>query len=110
VGGLLMNLMINKEVINSTTIFKLEGMLDISTANVIQSCLDEINKIDSLIVDFSGLEFIDSTGIGAIMNAIYLSQEKGFRLKLQGINELTHEVFETVGLYKILEVMQGEVA
>ena len=65
--------------------------------------------METLIIDFSGLEFIDSTGIGSIMNAIYLSQEKGFKLQLKGVDELTHTVFEMVGLYQILEALQGEV-
>jgi hypothetical protein len=43
------------------------------------------------------------------MNAIYLSQEKNFKLRLQGIDELTHTVFDTVGLYQILEAFHGEV-
>ena len=71
--------------------------------------LEELGNIETLIIDFSGLEFIDSTGIGSIMNAIYLSQEKSFKLQLKGVDELTHTVFEMVGLYQILEAFQGEV-
>jgi anti-anti-sigma factor len=59
---------------------------------------------------FNELEFIDSTGMGAIINTIYLSQEKSFQLKLEGINEVIYEVFETVGLFQILEVIQKEIA
>lgn len=104
-----MDLEVKKEVQDLTTTLKIKGILDISTTNVIEPYLEEIDKIDMLIIDFSELEFIDSTGIGSIMNAIFLSQEKSFKLKLQGINDLTHVVFETVGLYEILEAIQGEV-
>ncbi|WP_100407023.1 STAS domain-containing protein [Bacillus solitudinis] len=89
---------------------KLKGVLDISTTNLIDPYLEEIDeKIISLNIDFGGLEFIDSTGIGSIMNAIHLSQEKNFKLRLQGIDEITHQVFELVGLYTVLEAIQGEV-
>jgi anti-anti-sigma factor len=104
-----MNLEIEKEVLDLTTILKIKGVLDISTTNIIEPYLEEIDKIDILIIDFEDLGFIDSTGIGSIINALYLSQEKSFKLKLQGIDELTHIVFETVGLYQILEAFQGEV-
>jgi anti-anti-sigma factor len=104
-----MSLVVEKEIKEQTLILKIKGVLDISTTHVIEPYLEEIEHIETVILDFSGLEFIDSTGIGAIMNAIYLSQEKNFRLKLQGMNELTHNVFETVGLYQILEAIQGEV-
>ena len=103
------DLTVKKEVKDLTTILRIKGILDISTTNRIDPFLDEIEKIEMLIIDFSELEFMDSTGIGSIINAIHLSQEKGFKLKLQGINELTHSVLETVGLYQILNAIQGEV-
>lgn len=103
-----MGLIVYKELQGLTTILHLEGVLDISTSNVIEPYFDDIGNIDTLIFEFSKLEFIDSTGIGAIMNAIYLSQEKHFIIKFQGIDVLTHQVFEAVGLYQILEAMQRE--
>lgn len=104
-----MELLVTKEIDGSTTIFKLRGILDITTANVIEPYLEEIKQIDTLIIDFSELEFIDSTGIGSIMDAIYLSKEKNYQIKFRGVGDLTHQVFDTVGLYRILDAMQGEV-
>jgi anti-anti-sigma factor len=104
-----MTLTVEKEVQELTITLKLNGILDISTTNLIDPYLEEIVDIETLIIDFSGLEFIDSTGIGSIMNAIYLSQEKNFKLQLKGVDELTHTVFEMVGLYQILEAFKGEV-
>jgi anti-anti-sigma factor len=105
-----MNLKVEKEVQETTLTLLISGILDISTNNVIDPHLEEINdEINMLIIDFSGLEFIDSTGIGSIMNAIHLSQEKQFKLRFQGVHELTHQVFEMVGLYQILEAVQAEV-
>lgn len=104
-----MSLTVRKDVQGGTTIFTLKGILDISTSNVIDPYLDDLGDINILVLDFSELEFIDSTGIGSIINAIYLTQEKNFTLKLQGIDELTHQVFETVGLYQILNAIQEEV-
>jgi anti-anti-sigma factor len=98
-----MELTVHKEVQEQTTTFILKGMLDISTSKVIEPYLNDIGDIKVLILDFSELEFIDSTGIGSIIDAIYLSQEKNFTLKLKGIDEAIHEVFETVGLYQILD-------
>lgn len=105
-----MSLAIEKEKAGATTILKITGILDISTTNVIQPHLEIAGeKIDTLVFDFSNLEFIDSTGIGAIIEAIYRSQEEKFSIKFQGLNEATNEIFETVGLFKILEAVHGEV-
>ena len=105
-GGIKMDLKVKVEVQEEATIFKLKGILDISTNKVIESYLNKISNTKELILDFSELEFIDSTGIGSIINAIYMSQEDHFALKLTGVDETIHEVFETVGLYQILETIQ----
>ncbi|MCI2256045.1 STAS domain-containing protein [Domibacillus sp. PGB-M46] len=102
-------LTIEKEVQNVTAILKIKGLIDITTTNIIDLYMEDIGNVETVLIDFSSLEFIDSTGIGSIMNAIYLSKEKNFKLKLQGIDEITNEVFETVGLYDILEAFDGEV-
>jgi anti-anti-sigma factor len=104
-----MELTVKKVIQGSTVILTLNGILDISTTNLIDPYLEELENIDLLIFDFSELDFIDSTGIGSIMNAIYLSQEQKFKVQLRGVNELTHEVLEMVGLFQILQAFQGEV-
>lgn len=91
-----------------SVILHIDGILDISTTHLLEHYLKELDdNVETLVFDFTNLEFIDSTGIGSIMNAIYLSQEKHFKLKLQGINDLTNQLFEMVGLYQILEAIQG---
>jgi anti-anti-sigma factor len=107
--GSKIGLIVEQEVEGKKTIFSMNGTLDITTTNIVNSHLEEIDEIELLIFDFSKLEFIDSTGIGSILNAIYLSQEKNFKLKLQGINEMTHHVFEMVGIYQIMNAIHGEV-
>ncbi len=104
-----MSLVILKETIERTTTLKVMGILDISTTSIIDPYIEEIEDVDTLILNLKDLEFIDSTGIGSIMNVIFLSEEKNFKVKLEGMNDLTHSIFETVGLYQILEAIQGEV-
>ncbi|TKC15351.1 STAS domain-containing protein [Robertmurraya kyonggiensis] len=103
-----MELIIQRIQTGSTKTLKLKGILDISTSSIIEPYLEELDSIERLIFDFSELEFIDSTGIGSIMNAIYLSKEKNFKLAFHGVDEMTHQVFETVGLYHILEEIHKE--
>jgi anti-anti-sigma factor len=98
-----------KEIQDTTITLKIKGVLDISTTNEIDPYLDYIEGMEMLIFDFKELEFIDSTGIGSIVNAIHLSQEKRFKIKFDGVDELKRQIFETVGLYQILEAVQGEV-
>lgn len=106
-----MSLTVLKEKKDGTLTLVISGILDITTNNRIDPYLEEIDDdLQELVIDFSKIDFMDSTGIGSIMNAIHLSQEKNFKLTFQGVNELTDQIFEMVGLYQILEAIQGEVS
>jgi anti-anti-sigma factor len=102
-----MALDVQMEFSNETAFLKVQGILDISTTHLLEEYIQKIADVKELIIDFSGLEFIDSTGIGAIMEIIYRSQEKQFRIKLEGMDKQIYEILETVGLFKVLEMIQG---
>jgi len=40
--------------------------------------LSEVTGVHKLVIDLSTVTFLDSTGIGAILRAIYQGQEHGF--------------------------------
>jgi anti-anti-sigma factor len=104
-----MLLSIEKNLQASSVIFYVQGILDFSTVNEFLKSFNELENTEHLILDLSQLEFIDSTGVGAIIELFYLSQENDWNINLQGINEVTYDIFDTIGLFKILEAVQGEV-
>ena len=54
---------------NGPQVFELAGTLDIATSPTVRGALLEASErgIHKMIVDLSGLEFIDSTGLGALI-------------------------------------------
>jgi len=104
-----MGLTVQKEIQDQSLTLYIKGVLDISTAHVFHAHFNEIGNFQVLTIDFSYLEFIDSSGIGEIIDLIYLSQEKNIKLVFKGMNDFTNHLFETVGLYEILKSIQGEV-
>ncbi|BBU39415.1 hypothetical protein APP_17070 [Aeribacillus pallidus] len=104
-----MGLTVQKEIQDQSLTLYIKGVLDISTAHVFHAHFNEIGNFQVLTIDFSYLEFIDSSGIGEIIDLIYLSQEKNIKLVFKGMNDFTSHLFETVGLYEILKSIQGEV-
>ncbi|MCP8615729.1 STAS domain-containing protein [Salirhabdus salicampi] len=86
----------------------LMGELDITTIAEFNDSLKQIEDCEKVVIDFSKITFMDSTGIGSIMEVIYLSQSEGFSLLFENLNEELQEVFETVGLFQLLKVVQGE--
>jgi anti-anti-sigma factor len=91
---------------NSSHIVKLVGVLDISTVDKFDEHVQTLDSVSTLIIDFSELEFIDSTGIGAILRVIYRSQDEDFSVELEGLQEYIKEIFDTVGVVRVLEAMR----
>jgi anti-anti-sigma factor len=90
-------------------ILKVKGIMDITTLDIFSEAIDQLpENLSRLTLDFGDMEFIDSTGIGAIIELIYMANEMGFSIDLQGIDEQTNQIFEIVGLYQILEALQKE--
>lgn len=100
-------LTVQKEVNETKCTVYIKGVLDYSTIDIFGR---EVNDIESnikiIIINFSELEFIDSTGLGNIINLIHEQQEKGFELILEDINEEIDELFNTVGVYYIMDSLK----
>lgn len=107
-----MSLQIKQVYDNAKIVYEINGVLDISTAYIIEEVLAELpeaSKIEQLILDFTNLEFIDSTGIGSIMTAIHYAVERQFEIKLENIKDSTREIFEMMGIFQIIDnLFQGD--
>lgn len=98
---------IKKEQSNGVCVLYVSGVLDYSTMGLFVNHVGSIEKeISKVIVDFTDLEFIDSTGIGAIVNLFHEAYENDFDVELQGIEDEVKELFDTVGVFQILESLQ----
>ena len=82
----------------------LEGRLDTMTAPELEA---ELNKslpaADSLVLDFSKLEYISSAGLRVLLSAHkQMSAKDG--MKVTNVNEIVQEVFEVTGFADILTI------
>ncbi|HHW04192.1 MAG TPA: STAS domain-containing protein [Thermoanaerobacterales bacterium] len=89
-----------------TVRLSLEGILDISTVDTFNGQTEQLSGISELVLDMAGLEFIDSTGVGAILQVVRLSQERGFTVSLENANENISELLNTVGLFQLIEALR----
>ena len=76
------------------------GNLDIDSAPVLTTTLDQILDVPSprVIVDLSGVEFCDSTGLSAFVLGHNRAVAGGGWLRLAGPNHFLADLLETVGL------------
>jgi anti-sigma B factor antagonist len=74
----------------------LTGDLDVATAQAVQRELERVEATDalSIVVDLSGLVFVDSAGIRMLLNADARSRADGHRLMLLPGSGAVQRVFE----------------
>jgi anti-anti-sigma factor len=78
--------------------FVITGDLDLSLADSIeQDLLAHANRTDgdAVLVDCSGMTFIDSSGLGMLIS---IGQETGKQLVLQDVSAKCRQVFKVTGL------------
>ncbi|UHA60844.1 STAS domain-containing protein [Metabacillus litoralis] len=90
---------------DEVTIF-VKGELDISTVNHFINECKKLEGVTLVNLNLANLAFIDSTGIGAILELIYLSKEKHIQLKIIESNQDIKDIFDTMGIMRVLEAIQ----
>jgi anti-sigma B factor antagonist len=92
---------------NGAVHLRLTGELDLATSRAFESALArlEADRPPVAIIDLSGLGFIDSTGLSAVMRASQRADDRGGRLAIVRGPAAVHRVFEMTGLDRSLEIL-----
>ena len=89
----------------------LAGELDMATAPELTGVLGKIieDGPQEVVLDFSGLSFIDSSGIAALVDSQQRLSEQSRRLSIHGAQPGAVRVFEIAGLVDFLHVQTDHV-
>ena len=95
---------IAKQQNGSALTLALEGRLDTVTSPELEKELKaSLNGADSLILDFSKLDYISSAGLRVLLSAHKQMSTKG-GMKVTNVNEIVREVFDVTGFADILNI------
>ena len=95
---------IEKKMNGNTLEIALEGRLDTMTAPELEAELNQsMPEAETLILDFSKLDYISSAGLRVLLTAHKEMSEKG-GMKVTHVNEIVREVFEVTGFVDILNI------
>lgn len=93
--------------IEDKLIVELMGELDHHNASEVRNKIDDMldrDNINKLIMNFSGVSFMDSSGIGAVIGRYKKLSMKGGRLCITNLKPSVKRVFELSGLFKIIDI------
>ena len=85
----------------------LKGELDHHSAEEVRSKLDDFiekEKLNFMIMDFSKVSFMDSSGIGVVIGRYKKLIQRQGTLSVINVNGNVKRVFELSGLFKIINV------
>ncbi len=95
---------ISKTQNGSNVEFALEGRLDTMTAPELEAALkSDIDTAESIVLDFSKLDYISSAGLRVLLSAHKAMSGKG-GMKVMHVNEIVQEVFDVTGFSDILTI------
>jgi stage II sporulation protein AA (anti-sigma F factor antagonist) len=91
---------------DNTLIIYMNGELDHHTSENVRIKID--NKIDetgvkNLVLEFSDVSFMDSSGIGVVIGRYRKVSEYGGKVAIVGLRPEIRRVFELSGMFKIIK-------
>lgn len=95
---------IEKTLEGTNLTLALSGRLDTTTANQLEAEIKNgIEEIDSLVLDFTRLEYLSSAGLRVLLLAQKTMNKQG-KMVIVGVNDTIKEVFDITGFAGILTI------
>jgi anti-sigma B factor antagonist len=87
-------------------ILVVEGEIDLHESPQMQAKLNRLirKKPARILIDCTGLSYIDSSGIAVLIEALQRLRAQGARLKLFGVRESIRQIFDLAKLDKVFEI------
>lgn len=95
------------EPLDDKIIVTLQGELDHHSAEEVRTRVDDIldkDRYKTLIFNFSGVNFMDSSGIGAVIGRYKKMSLRGGKVCLTNVTPTVKRIFELSGMFKIISM------
>lgn len=91
-------------------VIELQGEVDVYTAPQLkQEIIEQLGAgKNQIVVNLTGVQYLDSTGLGVLIGGLKRAREKDGELTLICPNQRIFRIFEITGLSKIFSIYQNE--
>ncbi len=91
---------------NGVALIRIEGEVDMHTSPDVKNTLQSYFRpdISGIVLDLSGVKYMDSSGIATMVEGLQWSTESGCRFVLAGMNETVTDIFVLTKLHNVFEV------
>ncbi|MFC0472364.1 STAS domain-containing protein [Halalkalibacter kiskunsagensis] len=104
-----MNLSIRQEENQGVIVLYLSGEIDAFTATKLREELIPLAELGQTVrVDLSNVDYIDSTGLGVFIGALKAIHDKNGTLTLAGMSKRIQRLFSITGLDEVISIEEEE--
>ena len=89
-------------------VIELSGDVDRDAEAALEAAYGKVGKTDSVVLDFSDVEYINSTGIAVIVGLLARARRNGQTLGARGLSEHYRQIFEITRLADFMQILDQE--
>jgi anti-anti-sigma factor len=95
------------ETIDDTTICRIQGDADAASASELRATFGPLTARPRVALDFSGVTFIDSAGLGCLIAGARRIHDAGGSVVLCSARRSVHRLLYTVGMDRVLPIAES---
>ena len=96
----------------NTMLVLLKGEIDHHSAPDMREAIDDAiignDTAKQIILDFSAVSFMDSSGVGLVMGRYRLASQRGKIMELVGLSQRNYKIMKMSGIEKLMSVKSNE--
>ena len=97
-------MIISEKICNNITTINLLGTLDASTAPTLKNFKSSAAPARPIVINMSDVDFLDSSGLGAIVGMAREKRDQGGEILLACLNNKVRKVFEITQVYRLFDI------
>ena len=90
-----------------TPVVELVGDIDRNAEDALGTAYAEVEQAPSVVLDFSGVSYINSTGIAVIVGLLARARANGQSLTARGLSEHYRQIFEITRLADFMTIEEA---
>jgi anti-anti-sigma factor len=91
-----------------TAVIELTGDIDRGAEAALDTAYSHVEQAGSVVLDFKGVPYINSTGIAVIVGLLARARRNGQTLAARGLSEHYREIFEITRLADFVTILDEE--
>jgi anti-anti-sigma factor len=91
-----------------TAVIELAGDIDRDAEAALDAAYSQVEQAKSVVLDFTGVDYINSTGIAVIVGLLARARRNGQTLGARGLTEHYRQIFEITRLADFMTILDGE--